>query len=111
MIVKADGSYEQNSNQPNGDMGYKNVKVVDETSPEGKELASKIISLWPNSQLVIDGDGNITDVIAVEPPAQKDQSPASQKQSQQDSEGSIDTNSLRDDVDRILARLAAAGIP
>lgn len=41
--------------------------VLDDNDERDAELEAKIISLYPNFEFVLDNDGNISDVVGVEP--------------------------------------------
>lgn len=63
MIIYSDKRYITNSEHPNDDW----TGHADFIIPDGSELAEKIISLYPNFEFVFDGDGNIFDVVEIEP--------------------------------------------
>ena len=63
MVLYADKRFITNSEHPNDDwMGNADFVI-----PDGSELAQKIIGLHPNFDFVFDNDGNISDVIEIEP--------------------------------------------
>lgn len=62
MILYKDMRYCTNSDHPNDDW----VGDADYVIPDGSELAKKIIRLFPNFKIMLDDDGNITDVAAAE---------------------------------------------
>ena len=41
--------------------------VLDDNDEKDAEIEEKIISLYPNFEFVLDGDGNISDVVETEP--------------------------------------------
>lgn len=63
MVLYKDGSYVTNSTFPDTDF----MENADYIIPDGSEIAEKIISLYPNFEIVEDGSGNIADVAATEP--------------------------------------------
>ena len=63
MVIYNDKRFITNSEHPNDDwMGN-----ADWVIPDGSELAKKIKGLYPNFDFVFDNDGNISDVIEIEP--------------------------------------------
>lgn len=63
MILYADKRFITNSEHPNGDW----TGHADFVIPDGSELAQKIKRLYPNFDFVFDDDGNISDVVEIEP--------------------------------------------
>ena len=63
MIVYSDKRFSANSDHPNDDW----IGNADWVIPDGSELAKKIISLYPNFELVCDDNGKPVDVIETEP--------------------------------------------
>jgi hypothetical protein len=68
MIVRPNGSYEQNGLFPSSNW-YTNEPdnyIIDESTEQGLALAQKIIANYPNYNLVVD-DGKLVDVTLKEP--------------------------------------------
>jgi hypothetical protein len=69
MIVRANKGFETNSLYPKTDW-YKDghtIYVVDETTPEGMELAQKIARSYPYYDFVTDSEGNLIDITEYPP--------------------------------------------
>ena len=66
MIVRQNKGFETNSQYPNTDWYDEGNYTVDETTPEGKILAEKIIRLYPNYDLMVENN-QLVDVIGFEP--------------------------------------------
>lgn len=71
MIIRANKGFETNTKYPNSDWynDGNTLYVVDETTPEGKELAGKIQNAYPFYDYVTNDKGELID-IAVYPPIQ-----------------------------------------
>ena len=63
MILYADKRFITNSEHPNEDW----VGNADYVIPEDSDLTEKIIALYPNFDFVFDDEGNISDVVEIEP--------------------------------------------
>ena len=63
MIVYKNKRFYGNSDHPDDDW----IGDADFVIPDGSELAQKIIGLYPNFDFVFDDDGNISDVVEIEP--------------------------------------------
>ena len=71
MVVYKDNHFKTRSDRPNDDF----VGNADYVIPDGSELAQKIMELYPNFKFVIDGDGNLVDVVAAEPQPEPEKPP------------------------------------
>lgn len=68
MIVRKDKSFNKNSLYPNADWIGDADWVLDDNDEKDAEIEEKIISMYPNFELVISDDGSkIIDVVATEP--------------------------------------------
>ena len=63
MVVYKNGAYTINRAYPDTDF----IGCADYVVPDGSELAEKIIAMYPNFKIIENDDGNIADVVAVEP--------------------------------------------
>lgn len=65
MIVRANKGYETNSAYPNTDWynDGRTLYVVDETTPEGRELASRIMQAYPFYDFVTDENDKLINII------------------------------------------------
>ena len=63
MVIYKNKHFKMRSDRPNDDFAGDADYVVS----DGSELAEKIRELYPNFDFVLDGDGNISDVVATEP--------------------------------------------
>lgn len=63
MVIYKDKRFITNSEHPDDDF----TGDADYVITDGSELAQKIMELYPNFKFVIDGDGNLVDVVATEP--------------------------------------------
>lgn len=61
MVVFKNGGYTINRAYPNTDF----MGNADYVVPDDSELAEKIISLYPNFEIVTDTEGNITDIVEI----------------------------------------------
>ena len=74
MIVNKDKSYNKNSLYPNTDWTGAADWVLDDD--KDAELEAKIIELYPNFELVLNGGGSkIIDVVATEPQPEPEKQP------------------------------------
>ena len=67
MIVRKDKSFNKMGLYPDTDWIGDADWVLDDNDEKDAEIEAKIISLYPNFDFVLDGDGNIADVTATEP--------------------------------------------
>lgn len=68
MIIRKDKSFNKNSLYPNADWIGDADWVLDDNDEKDAEIEEKIISMYPNFELVISDDGSkIIDVVATEP--------------------------------------------
>lgn len=67
MIVRKDKSFNKIGLYPDTDWIGDADWVLNDNDPKDAEIEEKIISLYPNFDFVLDGDGNIADVTATEP--------------------------------------------
>lgn len=63
MVVYKNGAYTINRAYPDTDF----IGCADYVVPDGSELAEKIIAMYPNFKIIENDDGNIADVVVVEP--------------------------------------------
>jgi|GEM_PF-1003001 len=63
MIIKKDGCIERNSTFPDTDWYNEQNLVIDETTPEGKAMADRVIAEWPDVE-IISKNGIVIDVIS-----------------------------------------------
>ena len=63
MVVYKDKHFKTRSDRPDDDF----VGNADFVIPDNTELAEKIMELYPYFEFVFDDDGNIVDVVAIEP--------------------------------------------
>lgn len=63
MIIKPDKSYETNSLFPSTDWYNEGNYVIDETTPEGKGLADKVMEYYPHYNLVLSENNEVVDVV------------------------------------------------
>ena len=63
MVLYKDKRFVTRSDAPDTDF----MGDADFVVPDDSELAEKIIRLYPNFEFVFDDDGNITDVVEMEP--------------------------------------------
>lgn len=61
MVLYNDKSFVTNSSFPDADF----MGNADYIIPNNSELAEKIISLYPNFEIVTDNEGNITDIVEI----------------------------------------------
>ena len=61
MVLYKDKRFVTRSDAPNTDF----VGDADYVVPDDSELAKKIISLYPNFEIVTDNEGNITDIVEI----------------------------------------------
>jgi hypothetical protein len=69
MIIRNDKGYETNILYPKTDW-YKDghtLYIVDETTPEGEQLARRIEQVYPFYDFVTDGEGKLIDIIEYPP--------------------------------------------
>lgn len=71
MVVYKNKHFKTMSDRPDDDF----VGNADFVIPDGSELAQKIMKFYPNFELVFDGDGNIVNVVATEPPPEPEKLP------------------------------------
>lgn len=73
-ILKKDGTVETNSKFKNIDWYNQGNEVIDETTPEGRNIVKKILSLSPYFILVRDDQGKVIDVLEDEerPPTEQE---------------------------------------
>ena len=67
MIVRKDKSFNKMGLYPDTDWIGDADWVLNDNDESDAEIEEKIISLYPNFDLVLDDDGNIADVTATEP--------------------------------------------
>ena len=87
MIIKRDGGYEINSLYPNVDWYNEGNYVIDETTPEGKQMAQTYIENWPFLDFEHDENNFVTKVIVLEKPEIPPELPGKQIVLKQDEEG------------------------
>ena len=63
MVIYKDKHFKTRSDRPDDDF----VGNADYVIPDNTELAQKILDFYPNFDFVFDDDGNISDVIEMEP--------------------------------------------
>ena len=61
MAIIRENSLETNSRFPNTDWYNEGNEVIDETTPEGRALVEKLLTLSPFYKLIRDSEGNIID--------------------------------------------------
>ena len=69
MVVHQDKTYEQYWECPN--INYTsdlNAAVIDETTPEGQQMAANVRAWFPYYEYKTDGKGNITEVTQIQKP-------------------------------------------
>ena len=67
MVIYKDKRFVKCGLFPNTDWIGNSDWVLDDNDESDAELESKIISLYPNFEFVLDDDGNISDVVETEP--------------------------------------------
>ena len=67
MIVYKNKQFVKCEEFPDTDFAGNADWVLDDNDERDAELEAKIISLYPNFEFVFDDDGNITDVVEMEP--------------------------------------------
>lgn len=67
MILRKDKTFIRSSDRPNEDWIGDADWVLNDNDPEDAELEEKIISLYPNFDFVLDDNGELVDVVEIEP--------------------------------------------
>ena len=65
MIIRKNKTFNKMSLYPNADWIGNADWVLNDNDPTDAEIEEKIISLYPNFEIVTDDDGNITDVVEI----------------------------------------------